>query len=146
MTSEQTPQPPAPPPNRRVFTVEELNRFVPGLGTLMPEIGTRTWKLYYAAKAGNWAMAEFQAAEIRGLMMTGANTRPQYESDLKGFVDDFVRPVREAAQAKDFSAFEKAYEGMVASANEFHDGVGRNYIVWKTPDMPPPDLDLTPRD
>jgi hypothetical protein len=146
LTSEQTPQPPATPPNRRSFSLEELNRFVPGLGTLMPEIGTRTWKLYYAAKAGNWAMAEFQAAEIRGLMMTGATTRPQYEDDLKSFVDEFVRPVSEAAKAKDFSAFESAYKTMVENANDYHDGVGRNYIVWKLPDMPPPDLDLTPRE
>ena len=61
MSQEPAPQTPS---NRRTFTADELSRFVPGLGTLMPEIGTRTWKLYYAAKAGNWAMAEFQAAEI----------------------------------------------------------------------------------
>jgi hypothetical protein len=141
MTTEPTPQ----PPTRRTFTLEELGTLVPGLGTIMPEIGERTWKLYYAAKAGNWEMAEFQAGEIQGLMLRGAFTRPQYEGDLKSFVDDFVKKVREATRNKDFAAFEAAYKEMVDMANEFHDGVGRSYIVWKLPDMPPPDLDFTPR-
>jgi len=133
------------PPNRRSFSLEELNRFVPGLGTLMPEIGTRTWKLYYAAKAGNWELAEFQCGEIQGLMLTGALTRPRYESDLKGFVEEYIRKLRETLRAKDFAAFEAAFKETVDMANEYHDGVGRSYIVWKLPDQPPPDLDLTPR-
>ncbi|MPZ48411.1 MAG: hypothetical protein GEU75_03705 [Dehalococcoidia bacterium] len=136
---------PPTPPTRRTFNAEELSRFVPGLGTLMPEIGTRTWKLYYAAKEGNWAMAEFQAAEIRGLMMTGATTRPAYESDLKSFIAEQVNKVREAALKKDFAEFETAFQAMVAEANSYHDGAGRPYIVWKLPDYPPPDLDFTPR-
>jgi hypothetical protein len=48
-------------------------------------------------------------------------------------------------KAKDASAFESAFQEMVKMANEYHDGTGRDYIVWKLPDYPPPDLDLTPR-
>ena len=134
------------PPQRPVFGIEELNRYaVPGLGTIMPEIGTRTWKLYYAGKAGNWTMAQFQFAEIRGLMRTGSTTRPQYKDDLVSFMDGIMKPVGEAIEAKDFAAFDKAFRDMVTEANDYHDGVGRSYIVWKLPDAPPPDLDLTPR-
>src|SRR5690242_18714917 len=121
---------PPPPPARREFSVEELNRFVPGLGTIMPEIGTRTWKLYYAAKALNWTMAEFQLAEITGLMRTGALTRPRYEGDLKSFIDESLSTLKAPIQAKDFPAFETAFKEMVAMANDYHDGAGRNYIVW----------------
>jgi hypothetical protein len=128
-----------------MFTVEELNRFTPGMGALMPEIGTRMWKLYYAAKAGGWTMAEFQLAEIIGLMRTGAQTRPQYADDLNGFVSEFLQKLRDAVRAKEFGPFETAYHEVVSMANEFHEGVGRDYIVWKLPDSPPPDLDFTPR-
>jgi len=141
MTSSQTPN------QRPVFSLEELTRLAaPGLGTLMPEIGTRAWKLYYAGKAGNWTMAQFQYAEIRGLMRTGSITRPQYKDDLTSFMDGIMNPVGEAITAKDFAAFDKAFKDMVTEANDYHDGVGRNYIVWKLPDQPPPDLDLTPRE
>jgi hypothetical protein len=139
MTQEST------PPGRRTFTVEELSRLTPGLGTIMPEIGTRTWKLYYAAQAGNWTMAQFQVGEIRGLMLRGAFTRPAYEGDLKSFVDDFVSQVSDAVEKKDFPAFDESFKAMVSMANEFHDGVDHGFIVWKLPDNPPPDLDLTPK-
>jgi hypothetical protein len=139
-------QAPQQPPSRRNFSVEELNRFVPGLGTIMPEIGTRAWKLYYAGKAGNWKLAEFQLGELQGLMMTGALTRPLYEADLKSFVADFVSKVREALATKDVATFEEAFHEMISMANEFHEGVDKGFIVWKIPDMPPPDLDLTPKE
>jgi hypothetical protein len=137
--------PPTPNP-RPIFTAEELSRFVPGLGTLMPEIGNRTWKLYYAAQAGNWRMAEFQFGEIRGLMRTGTVTRPAYRYDLDSFMVGMMAKVGEAVGAKDFDAFDAAFNEMVAEANDYHDGAGRTYIVWKLPDYPPPDLDLTPRE
>jgi hypothetical protein len=142
MTSEQ---PATPPPPRPVFTVEELNRYVPGMGTIMPEIGTRMWKLYYAGKAGHWTMAQFQLAEILGLMNTASITRPQYADDLKSFSGEIMAPLRDAVHKKDFAAFDAAFKEVVSMANEFHEGVGRDYIVWKLPDMPPPDLDLTPK-
>ncbi|MPZ49059.1 MAG: hypothetical protein GEU75_07110 [Dehalococcoidia bacterium] len=125
--------------------MEELNRFVPGLGTLMPEIGTRAWKLYYAAEAGNWRHAEFQAAEIQGLMNIGAMTRPLYEESLKSFTATHIAKLREAIANKDFEAFAVAFDEMIIAANEIHTSLGRDYIVWMLPDTPPPDLDFTPK-
>jgi hypothetical protein len=145
LTTEQTP-PAAPRPGRRVFTVEELSTLVPGLGTIMPDIGIRTWKLYYAAKAGNWTLANFQVNEIRGLMMRGAFTRPNYESDLKSYVDETWTKVKDAVAKKDFAEFDTVFQAAIKEANEYHDGSNHAYIQWKLPDSPPPDLDLTPRD
>ncbi len=142
MTAEPTP---TPPPARRQLTLEDLNRLAPGLGTIMPEIGTRCWKLYYAAKAGNWTMAQFQVGEIQGLMLRGAFTRPAYESDLKSYIEESWSKVRESVASQDFAAFDTAFRAAIDMANDYHDGVGRGYIVWKLPEMPPPDLDLTPR-
>ena len=142
MTSEATPP---TPPSRRTFTVEELSRLAPGLGVIMPDIGTRTWKLYYAAQALNWPLAKFQVGEIRGLMLRGAFTRPAYENDLKTFVSDFVSKVSDAVEKQDFPAFDAAFREMVSMANEFHEGTDHGFLVWKLPDYPPPDLDLTPK-
>ena len=62
----------------RDMTMEDLARIQPGLGRIMPEVGDRTWKLYYAAQAENWPLAAFQAKEIKGLMELGAFTRPKH--------------------------------------------------------------------
>ena len=53
---------------RRIGEQRIRQRLQPGLARIMPEVGDRTWKLYYAAQAENWPLAAFQAKEIRGLM------------------------------------------------------------------------------
>ena len=40
--------------DKKNMSIEDLVMVQPGLARIMPEIGIRTWKLYYAAKAGNW--------------------------------------------------------------------------------------------
>src|SRR5262247_4625479 len=72
----------------REMTLEDVAVIQPGLGRIMPDIGSRTWKLYYAAKAGHWALAKFQAKEIRGLMELGAFTRPKYVVFLDQFITE----------------------------------------------------------
>src|SRR5262249_51197018 len=49
------------------MSIEDMAAVQPGLARIMPEIGARTWKLYYAAKLENWPMAKFQYKEIIGL-------------------------------------------------------------------------------
>src|SRR5262249_48106799 len=39
------------------MTLDDMATIQPGLARIMPEIGARTWKLFYAAKAQNWPMA-----------------------------------------------------------------------------------------
>ena len=131
--------------DRRVFTLEELAGIQPGLGRLMPEIGARAWKLYYAAKAENWPLATFQLNEMRGLMLMGAFTRPKYEKDLKEYVDGVFATVKTAILHKDFQEFETAFNEAIKIGNEFHDSYDKPFIQWKVPDAPPPDLDLTAR-
>ena len=38
---------------KRDMSLDELAMVQPGLARIMPEIGARTWKLYYAVKAAN---------------------------------------------------------------------------------------------
>src|SRR4030095_13106314 len=41
----------------RDMSIDEIATIQPGLGRIMPEIGARTWKLYYAAEARHWPTA-----------------------------------------------------------------------------------------
>ena len=131
--------------DKKSMSIEDLVMVQPGLARIMPEIGIRTWKLYYAAQAQNWPLASFQLNEIRGLLNKGAFTRPRYEADLKAYIDESLAPIRTTIQDKDFAAFQEAFKSAIESANSFHRYYDKAYIVWKLPDMPPPDLDLTPQ-
>ncbi|MFQ5666048.1 MAG: hypothetical protein ACE5I7_06405 [Candidatus Binatia bacterium] len=129
----------------REMTMEDVVMIQPGLGRIMPEIGARMWKLFYAAKAENWPLAAFQAKEIEGLMELGAFTRPKHEDALLQFIEENWRSLQQTITKKDFAAFEGAFHKAVEAANAFHELKDKPYIVWKLPDVPPPDLDMKPR-
>lgn len=129
----------------REMTLEEIAIIQPGLGRIMPEIGQRTWKLYYAAKAGHWPLAKFQWEEIKGLMELGAFTRPKHEEALNQFLREDWPPVGKAIENQDFTAFEAAFHRAIEQANAYHELKDKPYIRWKLPSVPPPDLEMTPR-
>jgi len=133
------------PKNPERLDIEELTALQPGLARLMPEIGARFWKTYYAATAENWPLATWQVNEMRKLMRLGAVTRPKYSDDLEEFIHEEVEPLVEALDAHDLDRFEHVYHKAVDAANELHRRWKKDYIVWKLPGTPPPDLDLTPR-
>ncbi len=59
---------------KKDMAIDEIAMIQPGLARLMPEIGNRTWKLYYAARARNWPNATYQWKEARKLFEIGART------------------------------------------------------------------------
>jgi len=128
----------------REMSVEDIATIQPGLGRIMPEIGARTWKLYYAAKAGNWVLAKFQLKEARGLMELGSFTRPKYEDNLNQFIEEHWNGLEAAILDEDFEVFDSLFRKAIEAANAYHELRDKPYIRWKLPDTPPPDLDLTP--
>ena len=127
------------------MTIEDMATIQPGLARIMPEIGARTWKLYYAAKLENWPMAKFQYKEIKGLFELGAFMRPKHEEAINQYLAENWKPLESAIEKKDFAAFDKAFQECVTAANAYHDLKEKPYIVWQLPESPPPDMDLRPR-
>jgi len=127
------------------MAIDEIAMVQPGLGRIMPEIGARTWKLYYAGKAENWPNAMYQWKETKKLFEIGAFTRPKHEAAIEEYLRDDWAPLGAAIEAEDLDAFLEVFEKVVDSANAWHDKKDKPYIRWKLPDHPPPDLDLTPR-
>jgi hypothetical protein len=129
----------------RKLTGEDLAAMQPGLARLMPDIGSRVWKLYYAAQAKNWPLAKFQLKEAKKLMELGALTRPKYEENLGKFIEEQVKPMMAAIEAEDLETFNQEFEKSVEQANAYHELYDKPFLRWKVPSQPPPDLDLTPR-
>ena len=145
MATEQTDKP-VGWSGKTYLSIDDLAVIQPGLARIMPEIGQRYWKLYYAAKAGNWTLADFQLGEIQELLELGIITRPKYQEHIETFLRDDLSAVEAGIKAQDWQMVEQAFHQGVRNANDYHKLNDKEFIVWKLPDYPPPDLDLTPLD
>ncbi len=130
---------------KKDMAIDEIAMIQPGLGRLMPEIGNRTWKLYYAAHALNWPNALYQWKETKKLFEIGAYTRPKHEDAIEEYLRDSWAPLEVAIKEENWVTFRRAFEASVEAANAWHVKKDKPNISWKVPDHPPPDLDLKPR-
>ncbi len=127
------------------FTLHELGHLMPGMAEIMPLVGARIWKCYYAGKAKNQPLARFQLKEAVNLMEKGAFLRPKYHDNMEAFISTEVEAVKKTIEAQDWDGFEPAFQAMVEAANAYHDVYDKQFLQWKIPSEPPPDLDPTPR-
>ncbi|HYM51752.1 MAG TPA: hypothetical protein VET65_14425 [Candidatus Limnocylindrales bacterium] len=127
------------------LTPDQLAELQPGLAELMPQVGDRYWIAYYAAKGGNWALAAYQLRHLSQLLRKGAITRPKHAANLIEYEQTSIGPLMQAIKARDFLAFERAYQAGIALANQLHRDLGHPDIVWRLPDRPPDQFDLGPQ-
>jgi hypothetical protein len=115
------------------------------MARVMPEVGQRIWKCFYAGKAHNKPLARFQLKEAINLMEMGVLLRPKYTDNMYKFIEEQVEKVKQAIENEDWDGFESAFHEMVDQANAYHELYDKGFLRWKIPESPPPDLDLTPR-
>ena len=127
------------------FDLSDLGHLLPGMAEIMPLVGGRIWKCYYAGKAGNKVLANFQLSEAVNLMEKGAILRPKYSDDMDKFIAGIVADVRKAIETEDWDTFERHFETMIDQANAYHEQYDKGFLRWKMPDEPPPDLDFAPQ-
>ena len=127
------------------FTLSDLGPLMPGMAEIMPLVGERIWKCFYAGKAHNRPLARFQLKEAVNLMQKGSFLRPKYTENMDAFIATEVAAVGKAIEGEDWDSFEPAFHAMIDAANGYHDVYDKSFLKWKIPDAPPPDLDLTPR-
>lgn len=125
------------------LSLDQIADLMPGMARLMLEISDRYWILYYAAQGGNWDLARHQFGEIRKAMQSAGVTRPKYQEPLAGFEKEKLMPILSAIRAKDWPAFEVAYNDCASAANEMHVEFGYGYVDWQLPPEPPKHLRLT---
>ncbi len=125
------------------FSLSDLGHLMPGMAEVMPLVGARIWKCYYAGQAKNRALARFQLSEAVNLMEKGAILRPKYADNMEKFINGSVAALRTIIESEDWDAFEGAFKTMVDEANGYHEFYDKSFLRWKVPDQPPPDLDLS---
>jgi hypothetical protein len=127
------------------FDLSDLGHLLPGMAEIMPLVGGRIWKCYYAGKARNRTLAAFQLSEAVNLMEKGAILRPKYTEDMDKFVSEIVAKLRGCIDSEDWDGFEQVFAEMVDQANAYHEKYDKGFLRWKVPSEPPPDLDFTPQ-
>ena len=127
---------------KRTMTLNELARSQPGMDRLMAEIAERARRLYYAATYGNWPAAGYFCRTLGKQLKQSAFSRPRYADAVAEFLDTDYAPVREAVNEHDATKFEAAWRHLVERINHWHREFGVGYLVYRTPQTPPPDLDL----
>lgn len=125
------------------FPLSDLGHLLPGMAEIMPQVGARIWKCYYAGKAKNRALARFQLSEAVNLMEKGSILRPKYAENMDKFIAGSVANLKKTIESEEWDAFEGAFKVMVDEANGYHELYEKSFLRWKVPDQPPPDLDLT---
>ena len=123
--------------------LSDLGELLPGMAEIMPLVGGRIWKCYYAGKAKNRTLAAFQLKEAVNLMEKGAVLRPKYADDMDEFIAGTVAKLKNAIDGEDWDTFESEFHVMIDQANAYHEQYDKSFLRWKLPDEPPPDLDLT---
>ncbi len=128
------------------LTLEQLAEVQPGLARLMKEIGDRFHVLYYAAKGGNWKLAEHEQKVTISILKTGSILRPKYNEDITSFIQSHLHPLAESIKAKDWKRFEHSYKNAVDETNKLHEKYGYGFIHYKLSKKPPDYYDLSPRE
>ena len=130
---------------KRSMTLNELARSQPGMDRLMAEIAERARRLYWAGTLGNWPAAGYFCRTLGKQLRASAFSRPKYADAMAEFLDTDYAPLRDAIAAEDPNAFAAAWDIVVGRINHWHDHFGKGYLVYRTPEEPPPDLDLRPQ-
>ncbi|MDA8442535.1 MAG: hypothetical protein M0Z55_09180 [Peptococcaceae bacterium] len=103
--------------------------------------------MYFAAKGGNWALADYMGDVMDDFMapaqLTKASLYSQWSGFYKGNLGDGTA-LRKAIASKDFTAFTKAYTAtMTNMCNTCHSNNGFKFIKKIQATSPAVDLDYT---
>src|SRR5690606_34625611 len=130
---------------KSVLTADELGHVQPGMAEIMPLIGARMWKCFYAGRARNRELAKFQLKEAINLMEKGVLLRPKYTDNMYKFIEEECGALGKCIDEERWDEFEGLFHAMVDAANAYHELYDKGFLVWKVPDQPPPDLVMEPK-
>ena len=128
-------------PNFTDDKIKVLGDIQPGLGVIMQEIGRRFTAIFYAARAGNWDLANYELKELREAQEVAEITRPKRKDALIGFEESFLGSdtdptegtLQDAINKKNFIAFNKSFKSAVNGCNGCHQSQGFSFIKYRLP-------------
>jgi hypothetical protein len=115
--------------------------YVPGLEQLMNVILMEHNKLWFAAKARNWPLADYQLGEIKEVMGDIQDLIPVFKNlpladMLDAVITKEIVDLEKSIEAKDYKAFVSGYDRLTKACNACHQGTENGFIVIRRPTRP----------
>ena len=128
-------------PNFTDDKLKVLGDIQPGLGVIMQEIGRRFTAIFYAARAGNWDLANYELKELREAQEVAEITRPKRKDALESFEENSLGSeenplegtLQDAINKKSFAVFNRSFKSAIDSCNGCHQASGFAYIKYRLP-------------
>jgi hypothetical protein len=116
--------------------------YEPGLGEFMTATQLRHAKLWFAGKAGNWALAAYEVDEIKEGLEDAAKLHPTHDGVpvadmIKTIIDPKIEPLEKAIQGKSGAQFIAAFDELTKGCNSCHAAAGKPFIRIQRPSEPP---------
>jgi hypothetical protein len=135
--------------------VEHLRSIAPSQGVAMTEVAYNFNNLWFAARAGNWPLAQFYFGDTRGRLRWALRIVPVRkistgQLELQPFLDSLengpMAKLGEAIAAKSLPQFEAAYKATLEACHECHTASEKPYLDVQVPTAPAePMLHFAPR-
>ena len=112
-------------------------QYVPKLGDIMNAVQSRHIKLWFAGKAQNWGLADYELRQLQAGLVESAVL---YEGIPVTNVTTMAKPVQsisDAIKAKDTKRFAKAVGQLTDDCNVCHQSMQRGFIVMRVPTEQP---------
>jgi hypothetical protein len=120
-------------------TAKEL---APGLGEYMTTIQLHAGKLWFAAKALNWELADYELDELKETMEAAKALNAEKNGvKISGVLDSVlqtqVTQLAESIKRKSPTEFQKSYDETLSACNGCHTEAGYKFIHIARPSAPP---------
>jgi hypothetical protein len=130
--------------NDNELSLEQMSEALPDTPAVMEKVGHCWWHLIYAARGGNWGLAQYYLDRVVKLSGQLAMLRPKHQERLQRFSTEALQYVGHAIGDRNLARLEEAYDTATQLANFLHAESGYPYIKWVLPANAPEGLQLEP--
>lgn len=122
--------------------VEALEKQTPGLGDYMTTLQLHMGKLWFAGKASNWDLANYELDELKETMegaqgLHSTVNHVDISNVLGSVIDSQVGALKQAIGKHDFIEFKKTYSQTMTACNSCHRSAAHGFNVITFPTAPP---------
>jgi hypothetical protein len=122
--------------------VKILKDLAPGLGEYMTTIQLHAGKLWFAAKATNWDLAQYELDELKETMEAakGLNAEKngiKISNVLDSVLQTQIAELDKSVKSKKQTDFQKSYDETLSACNGCHTEAGYKFIRIIRPSAPP---------
>jgi hypothetical protein len=122
--------------------VKAAKDLAPGLGEYMSTIQLHAGKLWFAAKAANWELAEYELDELKETMeaakgLNAEKNNVKISNVLDSVLQTQVAELERSIKSKSQTEFQKSYDETLGACNGCHTEAGYKFIHIVRPSAPP---------